>query len=471
MDGRLILAFALGAGSVLAVLLWFFLGDFGITWPAGLESQESLSAIVRNWGLLPLALIGMGLAVWRSKIASDQRNIAQQAQFADRYAKAASMLSDSALSIREAGIFALKELALADPEGHYIPAQSLLCSFIRDRSKVYQPDNQTLPPVPKSGYDSTQCESDIKEALRAFLMLRTPETKNIEDRQKWRPDLNGSHLVGIDVRYARPDRWKRIRVPNEVIPAEGIPIRLEFVGADPVRVDLSGVNLMEVNLSGAKLEGADLSEANLGRADLREASLFDANLREANLVGANLGEATLSGADLSDADLSEANLVEAKLESANLGEARLVRADLRKVNFVGAKLNSASLWEANLFGACLNDAELGRAVLNEVDLSEAYLYRANLSGARLCGANLRRAQLDGANLSNACMCRTSLSDANFNGADLSKTCMCDASLSGANFSGANLNGICPNGARLIQAITEGTQGSNVQIDRKDIPET
>jgi hypothetical protein len=112
------------------------------------EVKTDRLKIIQNLGLFILALAGLGLASWRSLTAHRQANaaldqaktalrqaeIAQSGQYVDRYAKAAQMLDSDRLAVRQAGIYALRELALVDPKNHKTLAIELLASFAKFRS-------------------------------------------------------------------------------------------------------------------------------------------------------------------------------------------------------------------------------------------------------------------------------------------------------------------------------------------------
>lgn len=334
-NSNFIWGLAIGAGSVLILLLWLLLGDFGIAWPTELEEHESQSAIVRNYGLLPLGVIGLILAGWRTKTASDQRDIAnkqsqtsidqvriaQQGQYADRYAKAAAMLSDDKMPVCEAGIFALKELAEADPEGHYFPVQNLLCSFIRNYDRKD---------------DDTKCSSDVIEALRAFSDLRNRENYLIELRKKWKPDLEGVFLCNF------PGHLRRINFTNAI---------------------LDYADLSESDFSGARLKGASLTGTNFAETALIDANFvkvndaFKMNLKDTILDGANFSGSRLTSNNFTDSYCTDTRFTGARLHRCNFTDARLFTtyitgADFKDAIFTRAMISPPFLPEADWPDGC-----------------------------------------------------------------------------------------------------------------------
>nr|WP_321482358.1 pentapeptide repeat-containing protein [uncultured Cohaesibacter sp.] len=272
--------FAAMAILYLAILLWLFWNNiWSFVSPAswnieGYFKNPNDIAHLRNLTLFLLGLIGLPLAIWRSTVAQQQIFVAQKGQYADRFAKAAAMLADESLPVREAGIFALRELAMADPKRHYFPVQDLLCSFMRDaarqaeeQEKENEPSALTLVPHHKPEVDDPNpCTSDVIAALRAFSDLRTPKNKVREHYRDWVPDLQKVRLINF------PGHSREIDLSNANL------IRAQFQGAWLRRADLRKTLLHEANLQGANLQGtrfqeAELQEAVLQRKELREAKL------------------------------------------------------------------------------------------------------------------------------------------------------------------------------------------------------
>ena len=73
--------------------------------------QESLSATVRNVGVVIGGVIAILFAVWRSIVAARQATTAQLGLLNERYQKGAEMLGSKVLAVRLGGIYALDRLA------------------------------------------------------------------------------------------------------------------------------------------------------------------------------------------------------------------------------------------------------------------------------------------------------------------------------------------------------------------------
>jgi hypothetical protein len=289
------------AGVVLTGLAMVFLMD-SMSWDwktlTGSESPNLVEAW-RNIGFIALGIVGVGLATWRSILAHQQnqnaiaqRRISERGMNVERYQKGAQMLESDELSVRIAGIYGLRELAISDPKESYIIVQSLLFAFIREKSRARKPRPlETDDQAEDAAEESTIYEDlslDILEALDATKALRKAvhDARHLEKEAQWRPSLASANLSGA-------------RLVGATLP-----------GANLIQTNLSGAILFDANLSGAilfdaNLPGANLSFPDLSRAVLAGANLSGATLHCANLSGTYLRHANLSGANFSAAKLSK----------------------------------------------------------------------------------------------------------------------------------------------------------------------
>ncbi|MEJ8474473.1 pentapeptide repeat-containing protein [Roseibium algae] len=264
--------------------------------PFAMESLEAAKALpdgkklfedLRNIGLVLLGLIGLPLAVWRSWLAHQQTQTglrqaatAERGLIIDRFQKGAEMLESRELSVRIAGVFILRELALSDPVETYIQVLDLLASFLREKSKGRTPapseHTKTRPPP-----DFGPFPADLQETVKAISHLRNnvKEAEEREERAEWRLDLNGSNLSGADLSKAN------------------------LSGAWFNHANLAGAWFNQANLAGAELINANLSDAHLARANLTDADLDYADLSSARLMKTYLSGAIFAGANLSSANL------------------------------------------------------------------------------------------------------------------------------------------------------------------------
>nr|WP_320142421.1 pentapeptide repeat-containing protein [uncultured Cohaesibacter sp.] len=251
------------------------------------------SSMLRNLGWLLITAVGLPLLIWRTFVAAkqaktgikrteqvaNQLELTRQGQSADRYVKAAAMLSDEKISVREAGIFALRQLAISDPDEYYFPVQDLFCSFMRAegmRSRL-EAGNEEQPVRCKP------CDSDVISALRAFSELRTVQNMEREEARDWEPNLRQCNFNRL------PEHRKMI------------------------------------NLEGANLQGTQFQMAFLMFANLQKAFLFQAELQDADLF-----HAQLQGADFTDAKLQSCDLMSTQLQGAELRNTCLDKGQLDK---------------------------------------------------------------------------------------------------------------------------------------------
>ncbi len=344
----------LAALAIGVSLSWLFWEDLR-------GSDESLSATIRNLGLVIGGVIAGLLAMWRSKVAERQAATAQEGLRNERYQTGAKMLGSAVLSERLGGIYALQRLAHEQPKQYHVQIMRLFCAFvrhpIRDERIEQAADGE------EQDDERSRRRQDVQAIMEAIAARGEAEIQ-IEKQHRYRPDL--------------------YRVQLE---------RIYLTNANLSRADLGGVNL-----SRAILEGADLSDTWLGGGDLSDARLHcadlsDARLSDANLSGANLSEAILRRAKMLNADLPEAILFRAKLPGADLTGAKLPHASLTEANLSGAYLRNASLRGAGFAGSKMSGADLSRA-----DLSGARFTSLVRHGAKECRSNpaigLSQSQLD-----------------------------------------------------------------------------
>ena len=252
---------------------------------------ESGSTIIRNLGLVIGGLIAIGLAYWRSIVASRQTKASQQQTetsqrglLNERYQKGAEMLGSEVLSVRLGGIYALQRLAEEDPERYHVQITHLLCTFVSHPTG----DKDYMAALRDTEQQQLhRLREDVQTAMKA-IGTRSKDDMELEKQGDFSLILDGAHLTGAILHRAI---------------------------------------LTEAHLTGAHLDGAHLAGAHLDRAYLNRAILTGAHLTSAILHRAYLNRTHLAGADLDRANLTGANLTGANLTSAHLNAAILTGAD------------------------------------------------------------------------------------------------------------------------------------------------
>ena len=256
-----VLLLLIGAG--LSVVFWGWLHP---TTPTTVSNSETL----RNVGLLIGGVLAFVFALWRGWVADRQAtaaqrqadtaqlqaNIAQQSLLNERYERGAEMLGSEVLSVRLAGIYALRRLAEEHPEQYHISIMQLFCAFVVQASKER---------------DTSVDQTTLSETANPVAIFAGPDS---------------AIPMPMDIQAV----MEAIRVRSEV----GIAIE---------RQRWYRLGLSSANLRGLRLQQADLSHAVLTDADLSGAVLAYISLAGAWLDGANLSDADLRGTNLSNAVL------------------------------------------------------------------------------------------------------------------------------------------------------------------------
>lgn len=247
------------------------------------EKVEAFSKLATALGLLvaaPFALLGVGLAFWRTWNQHRDSELSARKLDAEAFAKAVEQLGDDKSSAVHIGaVLALQNLAEASPRRLLGQTLEILCAYVREkRPRTKETDEQPAVPLP----------TDVKLALQVISRLNR---------------LNEDGKIPIDLSNTDLQR------------------------ANLIDTELKGVNLSHSNLTDADLRGANLQRANLWDVDLTGADLDEANLQGANLMNANLQHASLWNANLQDAGLPSRG---ADLQNVNLQDANLKGTILEK---------------------------------------------------------------------------------------------------------------------------------------------
>ena len=308
-------------------------------------NRESASTTIRNVGLVIGAIIGIGLANRRIKVADHQVETSERGLLNERYQKGAEMLGSKILAVRLGGIYALQGLAEEHAEQYHVQIMRLFCAFVRHPTEDKDDTAKSTDVNETSSTKLDRIREDVQAAMTA-IGTRSDADIALEKKEGFKPNLNGAILPGTILQEA-----------------------------NLTNANLFGANLTDANLFGANLIDANLFDAKLTGANLYDATLTDATLTEANLTNAKLSRTKLTGVDLTDATLTDANLTYAKLTNAKLLGANLTNAKLFGTNLTDAKLLGANLTDANLLGADLTDANLTDANLTDADLTNTKLIK------------------------------------------------------------------------------------------------
>ena len=329
--------------------LWDWLGQMnrGETSGDQTDGGETNSATLRNFALLPLALLGIGLTLWRISVAAKTLTYTEERDRADRlhgrYADASGRLSSESVSARLGAIYELQELTEQDPEALHVRTMKLLCAFVR----FPLPDSR-LDEAPEDDPCGVRLRPDVQAAMEV-IGSRTPERIQLETDADYTPDLRGSDLVRLELREGNLSE-----------------VDMRFS-------KLWGADLMQIDLSESELQYADFSSPWVVRGEPRPdvtgtpgsmtakmhawANNYT-RLAAASFAGSWMLCAKFSGVDLQQAVMADANLPDTSFDSANLyavdfSNSQLLDADLSDTYLTSAKLTGAKLSGTNLSGTDL----------------------------------------------------------------------------------------------------------------------
>ena len=189
-----------GWGAPLSALLVSILG-FCLTihywcWLTG-HGTESPGATVRNAALVIAAPVTLILALWRSRVAQRQADIAYRTFHGETYRAAVSMLEHQRLFVRLGGIATLLQLARAYPAEFHLRVVHILAAFVRH-------------PPPQDEEEPQGCVREDVQTILVFYGERPAEALEIEDKEDFIIDLQGSDLSGIWLR--RGANLRRVRL-------------------------------------------------------------------------------------------------------------------------------------------------------------------------------------------------------------------------------------------------------------------
>lgn len=220
-----------------------------------LLNDESASAVVRNYGLLALGLVGIVTAMIRLSMADTQQRQDKRSDLFDRFQKSSEMLNSENMAVRQAGLYTLAEIAKEQPNEFYIMVQSLFCGFLRNAST-----------------EQKQISGDWKMKLESHV-ARKPE---------W-PDPRADMQDAIQL-------FSQLR--NNISGSYSIELHADFVG-DLSGLFLPGTRLTKVNLSSCLLKESVFCDTHLTLFDFGSSDLQSANLDRAIIAVCEFDACTL----------------------------------------------------------------------------------------------------------------------------------------------------------------------------------
>ncbi|WP_057464485.1 pentapeptide repeat-containing protein [Pseudovibrio sp. POLY-S9] len=209
-------------------------------------------SFTKDWAIGIAGFLTLIFLAIRSIAADQQRKIAKVSALHDRFQKAASMLGDKRQSVRQAGIFTLKRLAVQEDEIFCDKVLDVISAFIRDRS-----EEVVLPFIPAK-------KSSHREAL-------SRKIKHVTGWPEITPyDIKTANRALLDLKQSQSMKNKHIDLRLCIL----CGIRL----ADGQR-NFTNMACLFSNLEGANLGNADISNSNFHRANLEDADFSNVSFQ------------------------------------------------------------------------------------------------------------------------------------------------------------------------------------------------
>lgn len=311
------------------------------------------STIIRNLGLVAVAVIALPLVLWRSVIAERQLRTAQRQVLDGRFHTGAEMLGNPHnLAVRLGGIYALARLAKEYPKEFHLQVMEVFGAYVAARKSINETTGNVLS---QDNSHTLACDSDRDGSVSAL-------------------DQDSAVSETLD---------------SPMLPRETKEIMRVIAERDNYQITLETKENFRINLTGAYLAGL---------------SYLCPNFSNINFTNANLRQTSLSGACFNGAIFHGCDFSEARLIADFRGASPLHRVNFRGTDFSGVLsappvratvLNakrrnySTSLNDLTLVDVDFRDSNLSGVSLRETRLSSMVkLDRTNLSGADISGAYL-----------------------------------------------------------------------------------
>lgn len=234
-----------------------------------------------NVFLFVAIVTGIVFAMRRSSISSKQSKFAEAGHNIDRFQKAVSMLSETDILTRQAGVSILTELMRQHPEDFLKPARRILSSFIE-----YNPNASSNALKHYSHAKPTTGRHDYLAAFKALCALNSLETKDAE---------------------AEPIDCRNLQLPF----------------CDLSSQNLSDMQILNSNFRGSIFFNSDISQCAIGWSNFSHCSLRDTNLSGAIFSKVNFEETIFEDADCGGAIFQDCR----NLTYEQLSKAKNVDAD------------------------------------------------------------------------------------------------------------------------------------------------
>jgi uncharacterized protein YjbI with pentapeptide repeats len=300
-------------------------------------------------------------SVSQTKQFNAQQNQARDQFVNQQFIAAAGLLKEKAVGTRVAGLYALEQIASAEPapnakNPYLIPTIRAAIGFIKSSGESMAPKNPEQ--------DWTPIAADTQSAVSILGHLN--ETHQIDI------DLRGVYLVHADLKMRSNTAF----------------VAMNLQGAKLYAADMSG----GLNLTSAKFDGSYMADWEAYGTRWEPKPDDYENTRQDYTVN-------FDGSMLADAGFDNVSMGGASLKSTCLAGARFHATDLSRVSFKGASMGETP--NCSFQG---KKAHFYQAVLIKADFDGVDIGGVNFGGANLSQANFSKAlNVEKATFDDACM--------------------------------------------------------------------
>lgn len=307
-------ALILIAFLIFAIFSYQLVSEFGFQftelayWAEG--SPNSRSEVLRNIGLLIIGMLGIWFAMWRtriadrnSQIARQQATVAEQGQITDRFAKAIELLSSGQIRSRIGGIHALQRIgrdSLFDREAVF----RTLTDFVKNTP--YLDEQERRHSFYTNGSENIKFPSETREIECPDVVLAFDALSTLSERNTYREtiELSDANLSYLNLRGTRFEcmNLSRANFVGTVL-SDTVFNRVQLSGALFDRCAFEGAKLQDVRLVACKFTHAVI-EWTVNRIDLTAALFLDCESVEILGAGFDLSEAQIAPTIVSEISLS-----------------------------------------------------------------------------------------------------------------------------------------------------------------------
>jgi uncharacterized protein YjbI with pentapeptide repeats len=367
-------------GLILALLIWWFTPIYIVDRFEHLANDKERADVEDNYrktigqalGAIAL-LVTFGWTFYKDRDAMDQSRTqlnAQRDQFTEQqkqardqfvnqqFIAASGLLKETSVSTRVAGLYALEQIASAEPVAN--PTQ---VAGTQQAAK-----NQYLIPAIRAaiGFIKSSGESMAKKDPEQDW---TPIVADTQSAVSILGHLNENHQIDIDLRGAYLVHADLKMKPNMSF------VAANFQGAKLYAADMSG----GLNLTSAKFDGSYMADWEAYGTKWEPKPDDYENTRQDYTVN-------FEGSMLADAGFDNVNMGGASLQRSCLAGARFHATDLSRVSFKGASMGEtpncsfqgkkAHFYQAVLIKADFEGVDVGGVNFGDANLSQAHFSKA-----------------------------------------------------------------------------------------------